>query len=254
MFDPVRWPREAWVPLVERDRLEHRRRLGRGCPGACSRCCRARSCSARARACCSTPATAASRTSPRSARCSACCSRRSRSRSRASIALALAIASAASFLAAGYHALRLDAHPEGVPEPVPTRPPRGRGRRSTRRCSARWCSRSCFPSVEDHRRIEREVAIAREQFADAGWLEKPEGYHERPPDACARRHRAAPHARLRLRAPVVPRANTSRAPASPGASAGSATRPTAPRMPGSCAATRARPGWSACTATGWDSR
>ena len=96
-------------------------------------------------------------------------------------AVLLAIASAASFVAAGHHALRLDAHPEGVPEPAVT---------------ARLASEvgldeavlgtmvftQIFPSAADHARIEREVDAAREQFAAAGWLEKPEAYHESPHD------------------------------------------------------------------------
>jgi hypothetical protein len=98
--------------------------------------------------------------------------------------LALAAASAASFLAAGYHALRLDAHPEEVPEPSPTI-----------RLAAEvgldeamlgtMIFTQLFPSGDDHRRIEREVAIAREQFSDAGWLEKPEAYHVAPADPCS---------------------------------------------------------------------
>ena len=126
-------------------------------------------------------------------------------------ALALAIASAASFLAAGYHALRLDAHPEGVPEPVPTRPPRGRG--GPRRGDARHDG--VHPAVPVRSRItariEREVAIAREQFADAGWLEKPEGYHAAPAEPCAgdtvrRRTRGFDYEHLSFRSEYEPRA------------------------------------------------
>jgi hypothetical protein len=100
------------------------------------------------------------------------------------IALPLALASAVSFLAAGYHALRLDAHPAEVPEPA-----------VTARLAAEvgldeamlgtMVFTQLFPTVEDHRRIEREVAIAREQFADAGWLDKPAAYHVAPVDPCS---------------------------------------------------------------------
>src|SRR6185295_2402527 len=88
------------------------------------------------------------------------------------IVLVLALVSAASFLAAGYHAMRLDAHPEEVPDPI-----------LTVRLAAEvgldeamlgtMVFTQLFPSADDHRRIEREVAIVREQFADAGWLDKP---------------------------------------------------------------------------------
>ena len=124
-------------------------------------------------------------------------------------ALALAVASAGSFLAAGYHALRLDAHPEGVPEPNP----------SVRLAAEVGLDEAMlgtmvftqlFPSFEDHRRIEREVAVAREQFADAGWLEKPEGYHAAPAEPCAgdtvrRRTRGFDYEHLSFRSEYEPR-------------------------------------------------
>jgi hypothetical protein len=94
--------------------------------------------------------------------------------------LLLALLSTASFLAAGYHALRLDAHPEGVPDPVPTL-----------RLSAEvgldeavlgsMVFTQLFPSAEDHARVRREVDEACERFAAEGWLEKPAAYHQTPP-------------------------------------------------------------------------
>ncbi|HKA13431.1 MAG TPA: hypothetical protein VKH41_00315 [Myxococcota bacterium] len=101
-------------------------------------------------------------------------------------ALALGIASAASFLAAGYHALRLDAHPEGVPAPAVTARLAAEVAIDEAMLGTMIFTQQ-FPSSADHARIEREVALAREQFADAGWLEKPEGYHMRPVEAGAGR-------------------------------------------------------------------
>ena len=95
-------------------------------------------------------------------------------------ALGLGIAAAAAFVASGRHALRLDPHPEGVPEPP-----------ETLRVSAETALDETilgtmvftqqFPGAGDHARIRREVEEARERFAAAGWLEKPAAYHEAPP-------------------------------------------------------------------------
>ena len=98
-------------------------------------------------------------------------------------ALGLALASAASFVAAGYHALRLDAHPEGVPAPSPTARLAAEVGIDEAMLGTMMFTQK-FPSSADHARIEREVALAREQFADAGFLEKPESYHVCPIDAC----------------------------------------------------------------------
>jgi hypothetical protein len=95
-------------------------------------------------------------------------------------ALLLAAAAAAAFVASGRHALRLDPHPEGVPDPP-----------QTARVAAEialdeailatMLLTQLFPSTDDHNRIRREVDEAREQFEEAGWLEKPEHYHSEPP-------------------------------------------------------------------------
>jgi hypothetical protein len=98
-------------------------------------------------------------------------------------ALALALASAASFAAAGHHALRLDAHPEGVPDPIPTMRLAVEVAIDEAMLGTMLFTQR-FPSIADHARIEREIALAREQFAEAGWLEKPEGYHVCPAEAC----------------------------------------------------------------------
>ncbi|TMA31324.1 MAG: hypothetical protein E6J87_15920, partial [Deltaproteobacteria bacterium] len=86
-------------------------------------------------------------------------------------ALALGVASAASFLAAGYHALRLDVHPEGVPAPAITARLAAEVAIDEAMLGTMTFTQQ-FPSLADHARIEREVALAREQFANAGWLEK----------------------------------------------------------------------------------
>ncbi len=125
-------------------------------------------------------------------------------------ALWLAVASAASFLAAGYHALRLDAHPDGVPAPIPTaRLAAEVGLDEAMLGTMMFTQR--FPSSADHARIEREVALAREQFADAGWLEKPAAYHESPLEACAgdcvrRRTRGFAYEHLSFASEYEPRA------------------------------------------------
>src|SRR5262245_17362421 len=126
------------------------------------------------------------------------------------IALALAVASVASFLAAGYHALRLDAHPEGVPDPILT--PRLAAQVAVDEAMlGQMTFTQLFPSADDHRRIGREMALAREQFSDAGWLDKPEAYHAAPPDPCSgeivrRRTRGIDYEHLSFRSEYEPRA------------------------------------------------
>ena len=126
------------------------------------------------------------------------------------IALGLAVASAASFLAAGYHALRLDAHPDGVPAPaMSVRLAAEVGLDEAMLGTMVFTQR--FPSIGDHARIEREVALAREQFAEAGWLEKPETYHECPIDPCtadavSRRTRGLSYEHLSFESDYAPHA------------------------------------------------
>jgi hypothetical protein len=127
------------------------------------------------------------------------------------IALIVAVLSAASFLAAGYHALRLDAHPEGVPAAAVTARLAGEVAIDEAMLGTMVFTQQ-FPSYADHVRIEREAALAREQFADAGWLEKPEAYHESPPgpcegDALRRRTRGLSFEHLSFASEYEPRAD-----------------------------------------------
>jgi hypothetical protein len=100
------------------------------------------------------------------------------------VALALALASAGSFCAAGYHALRLDAHPDAVPAPAVTARLAAEVALDEAMLGTMLFSQQ-FPTSDDHARIRREIAQAREQFADAGWLDKPAAYHEPAPEVCA---------------------------------------------------------------------
>lgn len=94
--------------------------------------------------------------------------------------LLLAAVSAAAFLAAGVHSLRADPPHAGVPEPVPSL-----------RLAAQVAVDEMLlaemvmairpPTREEHARVEREAALARERFAAEGWLEMPESYHRAPP-------------------------------------------------------------------------
>jgi hypothetical protein len=102
---------------------------------------------------------------------------------RIAVAIGLAAVSGASFLAAGYHALRLDAHPEGVPAPDRTARLAAEVGLDEAMLGTMMFTQQ-FPYSDDHARIEREAALAREQFADAGFLDKPEAYHVCPVDAC----------------------------------------------------------------------
>jgi hypothetical protein len=94
--------------------------------------------------------------------------------------LALLLLSAASFVAAGWHTLRLEPHPEEVPAPSP----------SLALAAEIACDEAILstmqlgvssPTGEDLARIRAEIHEARERFAAAGWLDAPAGYHETPP-------------------------------------------------------------------------
>lgn len=101
-------------------------------------------------------------------------------------ALVLAGASAAGFVAAGAHALRLEPSYEGVPEPVPSV---GLAAQAAidEALLAEMLLAIRLPGRGDHERVEREAAAAREQFRSEGWLERPERYHETPPPVDAPR-------------------------------------------------------------------
>ncbi len=98
--------------------------------------------------------------------------------------LALCAASAASFVAAGWHTLRLEPHPEEVPLPEP----------SLALAAEIACDEAILstmqigvrmPFGDDLARIRREIEEARARFDSAGWLEKPGNYHETPPGLSA---------------------------------------------------------------------
>jgi dienelactone hydrolase len=94
--------------------------------------------------------------------------------------LLLVVASAAAFVAAGSISVRQEPHVDEVPVPVPS-PGLALQVAVDDLLLATMNLTLPMPVVSDRDRIRREVHQAREQFAAAGWLEKPEGYHLRPP-------------------------------------------------------------------------
>ena len=94
--------------------------------------------------------------------------------------LLLAALSAASFLAAGVVAVRQEPHTEGVPHPAPSL-----------RLAAQVATDDAIlatvtvrhPTVgaQEQPRVRREIHAAREMFRDRGWLEQPAQYHAAPP-------------------------------------------------------------------------
>jgi hypothetical protein len=98
--------------------------------------------------------------------------------------LLLVAVSAASFLAAGAHSVRLEPAVEGVPAPVPSL-------RLTAAVAAdeallAWMVAGIsLPTRGEQVRVERELGAARGVFAAQGWLEKPEQYHPAPPPLAA---------------------------------------------------------------------
>jgi hypothetical protein len=88
--------------------------------------------------------------------------------------------SAASFVAAGWHTLRLEPHPEDVPEPRPSL-----ALAAEIACDEALLSTMqigiAMPSGNDLARIRGEFEAARAHFEAAGWLEKPGDYHPAPP-------------------------------------------------------------------------
>jgi dienelactone hydrolase len=87
---------------------------------------------------------------------------------------------AASFVAAGAHTVRLEPHPEGVP-------PREDSLRVAAEVALDEALLSTMslgvrlPSSDDLVRIRGEIEAARELFEARGWLEKPIDYHVTPP-------------------------------------------------------------------------
>jgi len=92
----------------------------------------------------------------------------------------LMLASVASFLSAGWISVEQEPHTDEVPEPAPSL-----------RLAAEVAiddallatMTTTIPNVttDERRQVTREVCAARELFQSQGWLEKPESFHQRPP-------------------------------------------------------------------------
>jgi hypothetical protein len=95
-------------------------------------------------------------------------------------ALLLIAASLASFVAAGVHSLRLEPEIEGVPKAVFSYR-LGAEVAIDEALLATMFVGAKLPRPEDHARIPREMAEARSRFEAEGWLEKPASYHVTPP-------------------------------------------------------------------------
>ena len=132
-------------------------------------------------------------------------------------------------------------------------PPRGRGRH--RRGDARHDGVHAALPILRGSPADRTRSRARARAVRGrGVAGEARGLSRVPVRPLLGRRGAAPHARLRLRAPVVSqRIRAARRRARARALA-RLSKPTAPRMPGSCAGIRVHRGSSACTATGWGSR
>lgn len=100
--------------------------------------------------------------------------------------LLLVALSAASFLAAGVHSVKLEPRHEDVPEPVLSLALAAQVG-VDEALLAEMLGRFRVPTRDDHLRVERELTSARELHAAEGWLEKPESYHRAPPELLATR-------------------------------------------------------------------
>lgn len=92
----------------------------------------------------------------------------------------LVLASAAAFVAAGAISVRQEPHVDEVPVPVPS-PGLAAQVAIDDLLLATMNLTLPMPMVAKREHIRSEVHEAREQFAAAGWLEKPGGYHLPPP-------------------------------------------------------------------------
>jgi hypothetical protein len=95
-------------------------------------------------------------------------------------ALSLLAVSAAGFVAAGWHSLRIEPNTDEVPEPQRTLWVAAQVAVDEALLSTMLIT-TPLPGRRDHARVEGEVAAARELFDRAGWLEKPVDYHTTPP-------------------------------------------------------------------------
>ncbi len=90
------------------------------------------------------------------------------------------LSSCAAFLAAGATSVRQGPQVAEVPHPEPSLGLAARVAldEAVMATLQAWMR---FPSGDDARRVQREVAEATELFDDRGWLEKPHEYHAQPP-------------------------------------------------------------------------
>ncbi len=95
-------------------------------------------------------------------------------------AVLLLAGSAASFVAAGYHTVRLEPHPEEVPALKPSVSLAAQIALDEAILSTMLVGVHS-PTGTELVRISREIEAARERFTGEGWLEKPENYHLAPP-------------------------------------------------------------------------
>ncbi len=94
--------------------------------------------------------------------------------------LLLVAASVLGFCAAGAHSVRLEPAVEDVPAPRPSPWLYAQVAVDEALLASMQVSILLLRSG-DHDRVSQEVAEARELFADSGWLEKPLDYHRQPP-------------------------------------------------------------------------
>jgi hypothetical protein len=88
--------------------------------------------------------------------------------------------SIAGFVAAGVHSVRVEPDEDEVPEPVPSLALAAEV--AADEAMLAWMlARMTLPRRDDHVRVEREMAAARDLFDARGWLEKPVDYHAAPP-------------------------------------------------------------------------
>jgi len=93
--------------------------------------------------------------------------------------LLLLAASFAGLLAAGHHSVKVETPVEGVPQPEPSAALSLQVALDEALLATMTLTQA-LPRTDEYARIEREITDAREMFDSRGWLEKPEGYHAEP--------------------------------------------------------------------------
>lgn len=101
-------------------------------------------------------------------------------------ALLLIAASVAAFVAAGVHSVRLEPHVEDVPQPLFSYRLAAEVAVDEALLATMFVT-TVLPRGGEHARIPAELAEARERFEAEGWLEKPAAYHVEPPPLTAPR-------------------------------------------------------------------